>query len=174
MSDNVVFLEIDGVLNSDSYFFKRYRNTIGLRMIDIFNLDEDDELVLSKLIDIDLDALERAIEITNSTNSKAVITSSWKELECYDKIKKHLINLGLPIVNKTLTDYNNRGKGIKEYLKNNNVDRYIIIDDGDFSDYDDELKSHLIRTSFNDGLSDEHVKKAIKLLNGKNLSINKK
>ena len=115
--NNIVFLEIDGVLNSDSFFYKRYKSSRGLRMIDIFNLNEDDDLALSKLADIDLDALERAVEITKSTNSKVVITSIWKDLRCYDKIKNHLIDLGLPIVDKLPGEYNDRGIEIKKYLE---------------------------------------------------------
>lgn len=37
--------------------------------------------------------------------------------------------MGIPIIGATIDNSSNRGEGIKNYLKENNVKRYIILDD---------------------------------------------
>lgn len=167
--DKIIFLDIDGVLNSEQYFLKRYRNTKDLNMINIDSLKENDYRVMLQLCDIDLDSLNNLLEIIDLTNSKVVIISTWKRLVYYEKIKKHLINLGLPIIGETNDNSLNRGEGIRKYLDVNNVDNYIILDDEIFTDYDEELLSHLIKTSFKEGLIENNIIESIELLNSKDI-----
>ena len=55
------------------------------------------------------------------------------------------------------------------------IKRYIILDDDILEDYDEELLQHLVKTSFvNDGLTDNHKKKAIeKFILGGRMDIKK-
>ena len=51
---NIIFLDIDGVLNSECFYIKRYRNMRELRMIDVNSLGEKDPRVKRILCEIDL------------------------------------------------------------------------------------------------------------------------
>ena len=70
--------------------------------------------------------------------------------------------MGIPIIGITPYIDSKRGLEIKTYLKENLVDNYIIIDDDIFPDFDEELLSHLIHTSFFDeGITDDNVYEAV-------------
>ncbi len=169
----IIFLDFDGVLNNESFFIKRHRNMQGLRMIDLNKINETDLKVKYLLCEIDLDNLDILKEIINDTDSKVVVISSWKKLKVFYKVSKHLVNLGIPIIGMTSDNSDNRGEGIKNYLKNHEVDNYIVIDDDIFPDYDEEIMNHLVKTSFyNCGLTEENKEEAINKLNGKSLKLN--
>lgn len=166
----IIFLDFDGVLNNESFFIKRHRNMQGLRMIDLNKINETDLKVKDLLCEIDLDNLDVLKEIINETDSKVVVISSWKKLKVFYKVSRHLVDLGIPIIGMTSDNSDNRGEGIKNYLKNHEVDNYIVIDDDIFPDYDEEIMNHLIKTSFyNYGLTEEHKEEAIRKLNIKSL-----
>ncbi len=162
---NIIFLDIDGVLNSECFYIKRYRNMRELRMIDVNSLGEKDPRVKRILCEIDLYNLDILKHIVNETNSKIVVISSVKSQPFFKDIANHLINIGLPIIDTTIDNGYNRGYGIKRYLETHNVNNYIVIDDTIFEDYDDEILNHLIKTNYCDsGLSPEDAEKSIKLL----------
>ncbi len=161
---NVIFLDIDGVLNDLNYFMERHPKVLELYTNKIY--DNSDTLKLQRLmLDIDIKKLKILKEIIDETKSLVVITSSWKTLEVFPYVKNELIKLGIPIIDVTKDHNFDRGTGIKNYLKEHNVENYIILDDDIFKDYDEELLSHLIKTSFiSKGLSNNHKEKAIKKL----------
>ena len=82
---------------------------------------------------------------------------------------KNLINIIKIIWNLKLKENSdNRGLGIKNYLQQNNIREYIILDDDIFPDYDEELQKHLVKTNFyQDGLNEELSQIAIKKLQKK-------
>lgn len=167
---NIIFLDFDGVLNSQTFFIKRDRNMRDLRMIDTNSLNESDPHVEYMLWQIDLDNLDLLRKIVDETDSKIVVISSWKQLSWFDKIAKHLIDMKIPIIDTTKDNGSNRGEGIKNYLNTHDISNYIIIDDEIFPDYDEELINHLVKTSFyRTGLNEESVKKAIDMLKGRQL-----
>ena len=152
---NIMFLDIDGVLNDTDYYKKIYNE-----IHDKYNRFE------SQFRHIDIDKLKILKEITKETNSYIVITSSWKSLSIYQEIKNYLISLGIPIIGETKDSNSNRGEGIKNYIKENNVEKYVILDDDIFEDYDEELLSNLVKTSFmKGGLNEEHKILIIKKFN---------
>ena len=58
------------------------------------------------------------------------------------------------------------GKGIHKFLdKVQYLETYIVIDDHTFTDFDEEIRAHLILTDYSKGLTDEDAEKAIRLLN---------
>ena len=161
---DIIFLDFDGVLNSESFFIMRHRNMQGLRMINIdINSEEDKDIqwYMWQINPYNLDILK---EIIDETNSNIVVCSSWKTLRSFDRISEELIKLGIPIIDKTYDSGYNRGHGIKEYLKSNNVNNYVILDDERFEDYDEELLSHLVKTSFKNGLTLNEKDKVLKIL----------
>ena len=145
---NIIFLDIDGVLNSHRKLKEVYERTHKPHSGYNYPFDE-----------ICLSNLKVLVELTNS---KLVITSSWrKDKKGINKIIEVLKEYELdqyiigytPILNKP------RGIEIQEYL--NQLDynpNFIILDD----DTDmDNLIDYLIKTNIKVGLTEENVEEAI-------------
>ena len=149
----IIFLDIDGVLNSWRY----------------------DQVRMSLADNIDETRLPLLYQIVASTDAKIVLTSSWRkhwerDFNKSDSIGQHLNQLfdehGLAIFDKTIeSSDNNRTDEIRDWLANNSVEQFVIIDDIAFGW--DELESHLVRTNYRigRGLHDSHVSQAISILN---------
>ena len=154
MINNIIFLDIDGVLNSDKYF-----SSIE---------DKEDtyiDPVAKLLLDIDMTKVKLLLKVVSISHAKIVISSTWRRMKLYPSIKEALINIGLPIVGETPFLEGQRGEEIRAYLADNQVDNFCIIDDEVFKDYQ-ELEDNLIKTNFyQDGLTEENCYKIIKKLN---------
>lgn len=157
---NLIFLDIDGVLNSRTTKEKcgPYRGI------------EDSKVSLLKgLID--------------KTNAKIVLISSWKEWwfkkeeykskqdDLANYLDECLIKAGLNVWNKVNDDFaTGRGDSIVQFInflkhKNVEINNYVIFDD-EISDYKETKQTkHLVQTSFeNGGLSLKHIKQATIIL----------
>lgn len=154
---NVIFLDIDGVLNSDRYDRSR-REDQG-------NIDETR-----------LPLLKRIIE---ETGAVIVLSSSWrkhweKDPEARDAIGKELDGLfgsnGLAIADKTpvLPDRDRAGEIRLWLARNGNPEGFVILDDIAFG-WGEDLFGHLVKTNsrIGRGLEEEHVNKAIAILQKK-------
>lgn len=151
MINNIIFLDIDGVLNSDKYF-------------DSISNKECINPVDRLMLDIDVSKVKILLEVINKTNAKIVITSSWRRMKLYPYIKERLISMGLPVVGETPFIEERRGEEIRSYLLENRVSNYCIIDDEVFKDYK-ELEDYLVVTDFyEDGLTIDHAKGVVKKL----------
>lgn len=154
----VIFLDIDGVLNTES--FRESSN------IDYFEtpISENHMRLLAHLIKI--------------TGAKIVLSSTWREYwkpgqEQFDRFGVYINSLfqkyDLEIFDKTpeLTD---RDEEITEWknIYKNELDGFVIIDDFDFK-WSDINKNHLVKTHDEVGLDKEAVDKAIKILNLENI-----
>lgn len=156
----VIFLDIDGVLNTDETFiniYKEFKNT-GNRRIEI---DEFRVEFLSKIIKI--------------TKAKVVLSSSWRiffneELKPVNNKSYELLKL----LNKydiglySKTDYlgTKRESEIDKWLlDNNNIENFIIFDDESF-DLKKYENNKLIKTN-KTGLCYKHINLAINMLNKK-------
>lgn len=118
----VIFVDVDGVLNSDDFI----DSVKGKQDIDI-------KTVL---------LLKRAIE---ETGAKIVMDTSFRYTQSFLKVQEMLLQNGI-MFDKTPFIDNERGKEIKQYLsKHRNIEDYILLDDVVFSDFDNELLSHLIK-----------------------------
>lgn len=148
---NIIFLDIDGVLNSHRKLKEVYEKTHKPHSGYNYPFDE-----------ICLNNLKRLVELTNS---KLVITSTWrKDKEGRDKIiealKEYQLDQTLigytPILNQP------RGVEIQAYLDTLEIQpNFIIIDD----DTDMEsLIDYLIKTNISVGLTKENVEEGIKKL----------
>lgn len=153
MSRKIIFLDVDGVLNSEEFarwlwdnHEKKYR---GYEMLDqkaILNLQD----------------------IVFITGAEIVLSSSWRISTTRTKqLKEQLLPYGLTIIDRTISDARGtRGDEIKEWLSRNpDVTHYVILDD----DFDMiGLEDHFVKTTFAKGLLPEHAAKAIKMLTAKN------
>lgn len=156
----VVFLDIDGVLNSYRTIVKTPEGCVGI----------SDTLCrkLRKIIDSSRDS---------DNEVKVVLTSSWKYMGPLDEDYKYMISKlkkakAEPIGITKDPDKNSlkRGQGIIAYLEgHDDIVQYVILDDYMF-DMTDDLVRHLILTDECVGLTDSDVEAAINILNGEILA----
>lgn len=156
MKNKIIFLDIDGVLNSGEYW-------------DIIKPYEDKLTEMQR--EIDSECLDNLKKIVNVTKAKIVVISSWKNTtRKFREFKKYMFENGLNIYDTTKNSPEggiNRGTEIRQWLEEHKdeVDKFIIIDDDIFPDYN-ELEEKLIKTEFYNGrgLELKHVEKAINML----------
>jgi hypothetical protein len=152
----IIFLDIDGVLNSETYEASR-REDCGDGYIDLSRV---------KLL----------ADIVNTTGAKIVLTSSlrieWeKDSERCDKDGKYinqcLDRYGLSIMDKTpfTSFFAERRKEILSWISNHRsqVESFVILDDMNYGW--GELSGRVVITDpLSYGLEEEHVQKALELL----------
>lgn len=167
MAQNIVFLDIDGVLNWE--YSKSY-------------VVADNSVTY---LGIDNIRVKRLAQIVNATDAKIVLTSTWKKdfvVGAYKQenhVGKYLSNKlraqGLKIYDTIDKDFRweERGYAITHWLKHHEHKNWVILDDQSlFFGYDrPEIKEHLIKTIDNwddesSGLTDYLTQKAIDILNG--------
>ncbi len=149
----VIFLDVDGVLNSDEYFDKT-------RSLNIQGIEEDIDIEKIKL-------LKKAI---NETGARVVLSSSWRYTRNGQQLKELLSNYQI-YADSTPFIQNKRGLEIKQWLsENQNIEDFVILDDEIFDSYDDELIKKLIKISngnghnFGEGLLPRDIDEIIKRL----------
>ena len=153
----IIFLDIDGVLN------KRFSKTHAP----------------SGCNGIENALLKRLAKIIEETGAKVVLSSTWKSE--IDKNLRYITGDGKYMLNKfkyegkfhlfdktpDASSCMMRGTEIDEWLsKRDNVESFVILDDVDFDDFEVYgYTNKLVLTDPNDGLTDEDVLLAIKILN---------
>lgn len=146
----VLFLDIDGVLNSARYV----EENPGC-------LDPSKDEVNA----FDPTACSRLEQVLVRTGAVIVLSSTWRLTNTVKQVTDFLERRGVSsakIIGTTpyLTGY--RGSEIKEWLESHpSVKRFAIVDDG--SDMMPFLE-HLVQTKWETGLLDEHVEKLVALL----------
>ena len=155
----IIFLDIDGVLNSEMYKARSSENCVDGY--------------------IDLSRVKLLADIVNATDAKIVLISSlridWDKSSelCGDDgkyINKCFANYELSIMDKTpyISFFTARRKEILSWLSvhQNEVESFVIIDD--MQDGWESLSSRVVNTNpYGYGLEEVHVKKAIELLKGR-------
>jgi len=163
---NIVFLDIDGVLNTHNYLVKQ--------------VEQDGINSYQAQFNFCPDSLKNLKQIVEETDAKIIISSTWRiSFKCaYDDphrkfwkaIMKNLASIGIHKrvigITPSLNDTRIRGEEIKSWLSNNQVDNFVIIDDD--SDMAD-LMSHLAKCNWSDGITKEVKDKAINILNGEDI-----
>lgn len=153
----VIFLDIDGVLNTPS-----------------------SESRCGEYVGIDDEKVKKLKKIVEKTKAEIVLISTWKKywrkekkfklLQDYSAnyLDEKLAKQGLKAIDKTKDKadgrYLSRGESILEYVYRNNVEKYIILDDCQF-DYDGcDLTDNYVKTNQIEGLSEQRVKVACETL----------
>lgn len=146
---NVIFLDFDGVLNSEAYA----RGRTGVA--------------------IDPSRMPLLKQIVDSADAKIVLSTSWREHWSPDPAKCNSTGLqidrifdsfGLQILDKTPQHPEGREAQIQSWLlRHPEVQNFVVLDDRLLSA--DYLKGHFIKTSnYFGGLDESDVQKAIEIL----------
>ena len=159
----VIFLDVDGVLNSeDDLLIYRAKNNITGCIL--YTEVEDRPLKLLK-------------EIIDKTNAKIVVSSSWRTdcdrsgkksifgNELYTKLVNRLADYDIEVydITPSLKSDTQRGDEIREWLLENPIDDFIILDDD--SDMCEFLNTdRFIKTTYKHGLTEDIKELAIKKL----------
>jgi hypothetical protein len=141
----VLFLDIDGVLNSDRF---RYAQPMGMREIDM----------------LDPAAVATLNEITRRWDLGLVISSSWRAMPDLELILRGK-GVEAEIVGSTPHAEGPRGFEIAEWLAQHpEVTRFVILDDdGDMG----ELSDHLVQTDHRYGLVQTDVERVAAVLSSR-------
>lgn len=140
---NILFLDVDGVLNS-----RRTAATYGKYP---WKLDDKE---------FDGVALEFIKKACYELDLKVVISSTWRNVNTVDEFAGAF---GVNVIGKTPSFPNQvRGREIEWWLLNNSrVMKYAIIDDDD--DFLEEQMEFLVRTSNDDGLLFSNMERLYKI-----------
>jgi hypothetical protein len=158
----VIFLDIDGVLNHMAFVIKKNANTINEPPLEGFPQFQ--------LNAIDSKSLSLVKKIVDKTDSKIVISSTWRINKSKDDFIRLFDRFGFPnapVIDCTpVTPDRTRGIEIDMWLMNNScVSNFIILDDdSDMTDFQIE-NNHFIKINYETGITGEDVKTAIKHLN---------
>lgn len=159
----IIFLDIDGVLNSIAYF-KQNKSKGRIEISDYH--------------------LQMLAKIYHACNAKIVLSSSWRELDdtsdihvywMYQYLLDELARYNMYIIDKTPIIEFNRPLEIKTWLDNQpnkNEIAFVSLDDDFSKDSYDEygIGDCLVKTTFycddvsEGGLQQEHVDRAIEIL----------
>jgi hypothetical protein len=143
----VLFLDIDGVLNSRDWYLRRDR-------------DAEDR----PLNELDPDAVRRLERLLQETSAKVVVSSTWRILHKLPTIWRLMRQKGLSLesarlfLDKTPVSRSRfRGEEIQEWLRahEGEIEGYAIVDDD--SDMLEAQKPHFVKTSHDFGLQDADV-----------------
>jgi hypothetical protein len=164
----VLFLDIDGVLNSADWYGRRPRE-----LRDLPNTDHN-----TGLYELDPEAVARLGRILDATGALVVLSSSWRiswEVAAMRAVLGARGFDGARLIDATpvlRTKHNGetraqRGDEIALWLRTGPepVEAFAVLDDSD--DMDDEegiVRPRFVRTSWATGLLDEHVERVIALL----------
>ena len=159
----IIFLDIDGVLNSRETIMsnheKRQRGEFTTPKID--GCGSDVCAPHKTLVD-------RLNKITGQTGAYIVVSSTWRINKTVVELRELLRAFGVTgtVLDKTPRLFKRRGFEIQEWLDKGSpygeIEKFVIIDDDSDMEH---LMPHLIKTTNEKGLQDEHVKEAIERLN---------
>ena len=169
----VLFLDIDGVINSDAYV-KRYHDE---------HLREKGYNIL-----VDPEAVELVRQLCEKEHVKIILSSSWRSFDLEHTLTylreypslKPLLKYIIGITPGSLTRY--RGKEIQDFLDNyklcaknglikekykrEKIDKYAIVDDD--SDMFENQKPFFVQTDWFIGITKEDIEKLTNILKDEN------
>jgi len=152
--DGILFLDIDGVLNTRMYMTRIY----PLKNV------EKDAIKWSQL-DVDPQAVKVLNVILKTLNLAIVLSSSWRKIDWH---REALFGVGIDNYAKRLLGYTGsissceRGTEIEMWIKENDYRKPFIRIDDEVSDMGNMI-SHCLKINSEIGLTREHVTKAIQL-----------
>lgn len=151
----ILFLDFDGVINSEEYAIARYQTEKREYLIPGPDVHPDFDPYKIGLIDELLDSLPEL---------RVCISSSWRIGAEIEEIKSYFPKslIASRIIGKTpYISGVQRGYEIQEWIKENPVQKFAVLDDD--NDMDD-VRANFVRTSWKTGVSYENIKEVKRLL----------
>lgn len=147
-SSRVLFLDVDGVLNNETWAQEVYAKE-GVRVYREDRLEERALLLLKEIID--------------RTGAVIVVSSAWRRFpDAYEHLAEWLEKYGMSIYDKTPILDTYRGQEIRSWLTQHlEVTHYAILDDLDDMGH---LMPHFVHTNYMFGLREKNVERCVKLL----------
>lgn len=155
----IIFLDIDGVLNS----------------MELFDKLEESNFEPFMGIDVDEDNLEQLRYIVENTGAQIVLSSSWRHawhekgpmIRVGRALDQAMASYGMKIISKTKHLHKgNRSLEVKDWMRGKRIRSFVILDDTDYDWEEYSLGEHWVRTSFMEGgLTRELAEKAVDILN---------
>ena len=96
----VIFLDVDGVLNSNDYVDYTSKNNV--------------EGILDEVDPKTIEMFKYALDVTGA---QIVVSSSWRNIRKFEQLKELLLRYGISLGEKTPVLGHERGLEIKQYLK---------------------------------------------------------
>lgn len=138
---NVIFLDIDGVMRTNTSDKFWYGENIPISIFD------------RKFCQISINMLN---EVVKQTQSKIIISSTWREQYTLLELNNIFKNNGFKYQIYDKTDkLNSRGEEIQQWLDTHEVNKYVVIDDSikDITKHINQKK--IIKCDTNIGLSED-------------------
>lgn len=164
-SGKIVFLDVDGVLNSHEIAAEHYHRTGEMGFGGFFA--EDDTATHNNVIwgQAQVDRLRKIVE---TTQAAIVISSTWRLNFSLAKFKEMFAVYGwpdAPVIDKTDSAFVDRCDEIAAWLSRHHekVTGFVVIDD-DKDAWRPMESCHFVRTKIRNGLQDNHVEAAIHAL----------
>lgn len=162
VGDRLIFLDIDGVLNSREHL--EFRGTPEGRVLRKKLMDEHKGITGIELVMLDHALVKRFFSFVVSSGCKVVISSTWREgntpshFETLFALCGAEFHVGTIIgLTPMLEDINEnrRGHEINQWIIENNYSgQYVVLDDGDRQFLPDQ---HLVKTDYSVGLTEEDI-----------------
>ena len=150
--EKIIFLDIDGVLTNGTYIqtiLKEHNN--------------EEDTIKRHIMELDPTNIANVNKIIAATNAKVVITSTIRDKAYFPGVLKFLLENNIPVIATTKVLNYQKGEEIKRFLKENPVNKYIILDDD--TDMLDEQANVFLHIDDMVGITHKDVEKAIKILN---------
>lgn len=159
----VLFLDFDGVLNSEGSFLYETRRRKQWKEQGVKGP------VNQTLCNVCTSNLQFVLD--TYPELKVVISSTWRELFDLEWLKQHLLSYhidGHRVIGRTPSLHNNRNKEIHAWLKDHpEVTHYAIVDDNLYDGLDLNM-GRFVQTSWETGLTMDKAKELIWLLSNEN------
>lgn len=178
----IVFLDIDGVLNSTDFMRAthkgygkpptRWERQLITKALDHWDapymeLPKARRMIQNDIRQLDKAAIERLNEIIRQTGAKIVVSSTWRMWYRAPGLQLLLSSFGLhgDVIDRTvLSPSRYRAHEIQAWLNETKlkIESFVAIDD-DSADMV-EVKDRLVKTQSESGLLDEHIERAVEIL----------
>ncbi len=182
MGVKILFLDIDGVLNSTEFMKAthkgygkpptRWERQLISKALEHWEaphmeLPKARRIIQNDIRQLDRAAIKRLNEIIRQTGAKIVISSTWRMWYRTPGLQLILSSFGLQgdvIACTEVSPSRHRAREIRTWLEETSlkVESFVAIDDdsGDMV----EIADRLVKTSCLTGLLDEHIKRAVEIL----------
>lgn len=157
----VIFLDIDGVLNSEEFFTIRTQNC----RYDEYRKAGYDTKMSRALCNLDGLPIANLNFLISQTGAKIVVSSTWRSEDPWLQEVFSVVGIPSYIDITPYTSTRHRGTEIQQWLdKHPEVENYVILDD-DNDMLDKQLNNFVQTDAYKRGLSLVNVEQAIKILN---------